>query len=169
VLHRQTGFQLTKMQSRFKVKMTSFQLYWSKDMSIAFSKKNVLGLAMISALIAASGAACAQSPEYRQGYDQGYRDAMEAQNHHEHDGPAGRIIIEEARYGAHDGGACDARDAIQRNVGWRRHFDVLVGNELCGDPAHGQPKRLHVRYRCGDSQPVHAEAPEGAIVALSCQ
>jgi hypothetical protein len=135
-------------------------------MSIAFSNKKLLGLTVVSVLMAASSVACAQSAEYRQGYDQGYRDAIESQSHHE--GP-GRIIIEEARYGAHDGGACDARDAIQRNVGWRRHFDVLVGNELCGDPAHGQQKHLHVRYRCGDSQPVHAEAPEGAVIALSCQ
>ncbi|HXA46919.1 MAG TPA: hypothetical protein VNW52_04765 [Burkholderiaceae bacterium] len=142
-------------------------------MSIAISKKKIVGLVLASMLAAVSGAACAQSAEYRQGYDQGYRDAMEAQSHreheHEHDGQQGRIIIEEARYGVRDGGACDARDALQSAIGWRRHFDIPVGNELCGDPARGQPKHLHVRYRCGDSQSVHAEAPEGAIIALSCQ
>jgi hypothetical protein len=161
----------------FEVKMTSFQLSWSADMSIAISKKNLLGVALVSVLAVASSAACAQSAEYRQGYDQGYRDATEARNHrefereheHEREREEGRIIIEEARYGVRDGGACDARDALQNAIGGHHHFEFTVGNELCGDPARGQPKHMHVRYRCGDSQSAHAEAPEGAVMALNCQ
>jgi hypothetical protein len=142
-------------------------------MSIAISKKKILGLALVSALAAASGAACAQSAEYRAGYEQGYRDAKEGKFHreyeHEHEREESRIIIEEARYGVRDGNACDARDSLQNAVGGHRHFEFTVGNELCGDPARGQPKRLHVRYRCGDSQSAHAEAPEGSVMELSCQ
>jgi hypothetical protein len=150
-----------------KVKIGSVHLNGGIKMTVTANMKYALGLALVS-LAAVSGSACAQSAEYRQGYDQGYRDGMEAQSHMDHGGPA-RIIIEEAHYGKRDGGFCDARDAIQRAVGWRRHFDVQVGNELCGDPAQHQPKHLHIRYRCGDSQSAEAEAPEGSILALSCQ
>ncbi len=125
----------------------------------------VVGLALASA----SGFASAQSAEYRQGYEQGYHDGMDAQRNADSHGPVGHIIIEEARYGRRDMGTCDARDAIQRAIGWRRHFEIHVGNELCGDPAPHEPKHLHVRYRCGESQSAEAEAPESSVMALSCQ
>jgi len=139
-------------------------------MSITFSKKTIVrSLAIAAVLGAVSGVACAQSAEYRHGYDQGYRDALESQEHKDHDGAMGRIIIEVARYGARDAGVCNARDVIQQIVGWRRHADIKVGNELCGDPAKGYEKHLHVRYRCGDSASAEAEAPENAVLELSCR
>ena len=137
-------------------------------MAFAIQSKQILCALLLAAATAASGSAWAQSAEYRRGYDQGYRDGAEAQSHADH-GDAGRIIIEEAHYGARDAGFCDARESIQRSIGWRRHADVLVNNELCGDPAHGVHKHLEIRYRCGHSQPVRTEAPEDAIIALSCE
>jgi len=139
-------------------------------MSIFLMKKYIFSsLAIVSLLGAGSGVACAQSAEYRQGYDQGYRDALEAQEHRDHGGTVGRIIIEEANYGTRDGGFCHPRDVIQQSIGWRRHADIRVNNELCGDPAPGRPKHLHVRYRCGDSASAEAEAQEGSVLELSCR
>jgi hypothetical protein len=132
-------------------------------------KKVLLGAAIGLAFAGASGLAFSQSAEYRQGYEQGYRDGADAQRHADTGGPVGHIIIEEAHYGRRDAGVCDAREAIQRAIGWRRHFEIHVGNELCGDPAPHEPKHLHVRYRCGDSQSAEAEAPESSVMALSCQ
>jgi hypothetical protein len=139
-------------------------------MSIAFGKKFIFrSLALVAVLGAVSGVACAQSREYRQGYDQGYHDGVESVEHRDHGGAAGRIIIEEARYGARDAGVCNAHDAIQQIVGWRRHADIRVSNELCGDPARGREKHLHVRYRCGDSPSAEAEGPENSVIELSCR
>ena len=112
-------------------------------MAIPYNRMHMLRVAVFAALGAVSIAAGAQSAEYRHGYEQGYHDGAEAQGHA--GGPPGRIIIEEARYGSHEGGFCNARDSIQQVIGWRRHFDIRVGNELCGDPAVGRPKHLEVR------------------------
>lgn len=136
----------------------------------AFCRKAILrSLAVVSMLGAMSGAAFGQSAEYRRGYDQGYRDGMETQEHKDRGGAVARIIIEEANYGTRDGGFCHPRDAIQQIVGWRRHADINVSNDLCGDPAPGRPKHLHVRYRCGDSGSAEAEAPESSVLELSCR
>lgn len=138
-------------------------------MNTLFTRMRLLGIAIIAIIGAASGAASAQSLEYRQGYDQGYRDGAEAQSHMDHGGPVGRIIIEEASYGARDGGFCHPREAIQRIIGWRRHVDIMANNDLCGDPAPGRVKHLEVRYRCGDGQQARAEAPESSPISISCQ
>jgi hypothetical protein len=132
-------------------------------------RKSAIYAAIAAACCLVSATASAQSEEYRHGYEQGYRDGAEAQNRADHGGPAGRIIIEEAHYGVRGAGFCDARGAVQQMVGWRRHFDVPVSNNLCGDPAYGAPKMLFVRYRCGDSQPARVEAPENSVLQLSCQ
>ena len=138
-------------------------------MKQAFHCTTALCTALAAIGLLASATVGAQSEEYRRGYDQGYRDGAEAQSRADHGGPAGRIIIEEAHYGVRGGGFCDARGQIQQMVGWRRHFDVPVSNNLCGDPAYGVPKMLFVRYRCGDSQPAKAEAPENSVIQLNCQ
>ncbi|MBV8665249.1 MAG: hypothetical protein JO269_02085 [Burkholderiaceae bacterium] len=130
-------------------------------------KPTVVAASLTMTLLAVfSTQACAQSEEYRRGYDQGYRDGAEAASQHDR-GP--RIVIEEAHYGSREGGGfCEARESIQREVGWRRHADIHVGNELCGDPAQGFHKHLEVRYRCSDSQPARAEAPEDSVLDLHC-
>ena len=131
--------------------------------------KKTMYIAAFAVLGALSATACAQSSEYRQGYDQGYRDGAESQGHPGPGGPEGRIIIEEAHYGSREGGFCDPRDSIQHAIGWRRHADIHAGNELCGDPAPNHPKHLEVLYRCGNGQPARAEAPESSVMSLSCQ
>jgi hypothetical protein len=40
---------------------------------------------------------------------------------------------------------------------------------LCGDPARGAQKRLHIVYRCRDSEPVQVTARENETVRLSCR
>ncbi|HEY8027635.1 MAG TPA: hypothetical protein VIF60_24055 [Burkholderiaceae bacterium] len=125
-----------------------------------------LTIAAFAVLGALSATATAQSNEYRQGYDQGYRDHAEGQGQPNHEG---RIIIEEAHYGSREGGFCDPRESIQRAIGWRRHADIRADNQLCGDPAPNHVKHLEVRYRCGNSQTARAETPENTVLALSCQ
>jgi hypothetical protein len=75
--------------------------------------------------------------------------------------------IEEAEYGVR-GSMCDARrgviEAIERNRG-----AVMAHNQLCGDPAPGEQKRLRIIYRCGDSEPVRAFAREGETLRLRCR
>ncbi|HEY8027865.1 MAG TPA: hypothetical protein VIF60_25225 [Burkholderiaceae bacterium] len=138
-------------------------------MTFAMQSKQFLCVLMLATAGLASGSAMAQSQEYRRGYDQGYRDGAEAQSQADRGGQRGRIVIEEAHYGSREGGFCEAREALQRMAGWRRHLDILADNNLCGDPAHGIPKHLDVRYRCGDSQPMRAEAHEGEMLALNCE
>ncbi|MFI4938926.1 MAG: hypothetical protein ACHP7O_01055 [Burkholderiales bacterium] len=143
-------------------------------MIMNYARKQYLRIAVFAALGAASGVVCAQSAEYRQGYEQGYRDGTEAQNHMDHredhrDGAAGRIIIEEAKYGARDGGFCDPSEALRQVIGWRRHIDIKASNELCGDPAPHRPKHLEIRYRCGDRSSAHVETPESGVLSISCR
>ena len=56
------------------------------------------------------------------------------------------------------------RNEIERNNG-----NVRVGNQLCGDPARGEYKRLRVVYRCGDSEAVRVIARENEVLRLSCR
>lgn len=137
-------------------------------MNIGLERQVLLLTAAVLCLFAAAQAS-AQSEEYRRGYDQGYRDAMEAQQHPRQEGNW-HILVEEAHYGSREGGGgfCEAREPIQREIGGRRRADIRVDNGLCGDPAPGFHKHIEVRYRCGDSQPVRAEAPEGSVLELHC-
>lgn len=128
----------------------------------------VMRIAAILALTAASASVFAQSADYRRGYDDGYaagqRDARGDRGPHR-GGP--RVFIEDAEYGAH-GAACDARRAVRAEIE-RNHGSVLAGNQLCGDPARGEPKRLRIVYRCGDSEAVRVIARENETLRLSCR
>ena len=127
--------------------------------------KRALLLTAFGGLAALSDSAISQSMEYRRGYDQGYRDGAAAQSN---EGQRGQIVIDDARYGSR-GNSCDARDTLQRAAGWRRHLVIRVNNDLCGDPAPDRPKRLEVRYRCGDGPGQRTEAREGSDLAISCR
>ena len=133
--------------------------------------RHIIRIAAVLALSAASTAAFAQSAEYRRGYDDGYaagqRDARDGQG-----GPGGpmvwgRVHIEEAEYGAR-GATCNARrgvrDQLERNRG-----NIEVNNQLCGDPAPGEQKRLRLVYRCGDSASARVVAREGERLRLNCR
>lgn len=128
----------------------------------------VMRIAAILALTAASASVFAQSADYRRGYDDGYaagqRDARGDRGPHR-GGP--RVFIEDAEYGAH-GAACDARRAVRAEIE-RNHGSVLAGNQLCGNPARGEPKRLRIVYRCGDSEAVRVIARENETLRLSCR
>ena len=128
----------------------------------------VMRIAAILALTAASASVFAQSADYRRGYDDGYaagqRDARGDRGPHR-GGP--RVFIEDAEYGA-NGAACDARRAVRAEIE-RNHGSVLAGNQLCGDPARGEPKRLRIVYRCGDSEAVRVIARENETLRLSCR
>lgn len=138
-------------------------------MDIEFARKGILHALGFIALGAMSVSAFAQSAEYRRGYDQGYRDGIEAQSRQGQQGEAvGRIIIEEASYGTRDA-SCDIRDRVQQAVGWRRNFSITANNDLCGDPAPNRVKRLDVRYRCGDGQALRVQTREGGTVTLNCR
>ncbi|MES2069615.1 MAG: hypothetical protein V4488_04655 [Pseudomonadota bacterium] len=143
-------------------------------MNTKFPAKRILCLLALSAAAVTTVGAHAQSQEYRRGYDQGYRDAMEAQSRglrdgrDERSGQEGRIVIEEAVYGTREG-RCNARNAVQRAAGSRRHMEIAASNALCGDPAPNRPKVLEVTYRCGDNPPERAVVPENEMLELSCR
>ena len=129
-------------------------------MNIPFASKGILCAVGFIALGAASVSVFAQSAEYRRGYDQGYRDGIEAQSREdEQGGPGPRIHIEEAQYGVRDA-SCDIRDLVQQAVGRRSSFPIVANNELCGDPAPNVRKRLRITYRCGDGEALTVRAPD---------
>jgi hypothetical protein len=141
-------------------------------MDIKLASKGVLCALGFMTLGAMSVSAFAQSTEYRRGYDQGYRDGIEAQSQQgqpgQQGGPRGRIHIEEARYGVRDA-TCDARDKVQQAVGWRRNVSIIANNELCGDPAPNRLKRLSITFRCGNEAALRTQTREGGTITMNCQ
>ena len=132
------------------------------------ARQIIMRCAAVLALAAASGAAFAQSAEYRRGYDDGYAAGLRAARGDGDRIPDGeRLRILEAEYGAR-GSACDARHALRDALG-RDGGAVRVGNQLCGDPAVGTPKRLTVVYRCGRDEPVRVSVRENDTLRLSCR
>jgi hypothetical protein len=139
-------------------------------MSRLFPLKQVVSVLAFATLGMLAGSAAAQSADYRRGYDQGYRDAIEASR--ERRGPSepvrGFIRVLDAKYGFR-GDVCDARHAIEEIVGMRRHVDIRVNNDLCGDPASGRIKRLTIVYRCGDGPEQRVAGAENTQLSMSCR
>jgi hypothetical protein len=128
----------------------------------------VIRLAAILALTAASASVFAQSTEYRRGYADGLvagKNAALAEQGQGRHWP--RVHVEEAEYGAR-GMTCDAIRAVRNEVE-RNDGNVHAGNHLCGDPARGQPKRLRIVYRCGDSEAMRVVLRENEIARLTCR
>jgi hypothetical protein len=125
-------------------------------------------IAAVVALTAASTSAFAQSADYRRGYDDGY-EAGQRDARGDHGGRAlrGRLKIDESEYGARGGPSCDPSFRVARE--FERTGSIRVRNELCGDPAPGEQKRLRIIYRCGDSEPMRAFAREGETLRLRCR
>jgi hypothetical protein len=132
--------------------------------------RNIVRIATVLALTAVSTSAFAQSAEYRRGYEEGYAAGQRAAGSGQGgpDGPVawGRLHIEEAEYGAR-GATCNARRAVRDQLE-RNRGSVVADNELCGDPAPGEQKRLRLVYRCGDSASARAFAREGERLRLRC-
>lgn len=125
----------------------------------------LLRMAAVLALAAATTSAFAQSAEYRRGYDDGYAAGLREARGGEH--RDWRVFVEDAEYGTHYA-SCDARRAVRDSVE-RNRGAVVASNRLCGDPARGEPKRLRIVYRCGDSDAVRVVARENETVRLSCR
>jgi hypothetical protein len=130
--------------------------------------QNIMRIATVLALTAASTSAFAQSTEYRRGYEEGYAAGLRAAREDRGGGAGwGGLHVEEAEYGVH-GSMCDARrgvrDELERNGGV-----VVAHNQLCGDPAPGEQKHLRIIYRCGDSEPLKVFAREGERLRLRCR
>ncbi|MGB9108290.1 MAG: hypothetical protein WCC39_06350 [Telluria sp.] len=140
------------------------------------ANRSIIRIAAVLALTAASASAFAQSGEYRPAYDQSYGESTRASygdrdDRGDHDDRGGRpgwgrVHIEEAEYGLR-GANCDARRGAWREI--QRTGVVVAHNDLCGDPARGQQKRLRIVYRCGDSEPMRAFAREGQTLRLRCR
>ena len=142
-------------------------------MNTQFARKRLICAIAFLGLGVLSGAACAQSAEYRRGYDQGYRDGMAAAQGRggpqEHGGAyRGRIHVAEALYGVRDA-SCDAREAVRQMAGRYANPSITASNQLCGDPAPRSRKRLTVTYRCGDGALVRVQADEGDSLTMNCQ
>ena len=135
---------------------------------MTFMHRPALRLAAALALAVASASAFAQSAEYRRGYDDGFAAGQRAA-HDDRGGRPGwrRLTIDNADYGGRRG-TCDARRAVWGELE-SNNGNVRAGNQLCGDPAHGERKRLRVVYRCGDSEPMRAVVREGEVMRLSCR
>ena len=137
-------------------------------MSIA--TQHIMRIAAALALTVASTSVMAQE----RGYDgprmeeRGY-DGPRMEERGDRGGPPGwaRVRVEEARYGTRRG-TCDARRAVRDEIE-RNRGAILVGNNLCGDPARGDQKRLSVTYRCGNSESVRITARENETLRLSCR
>ena len=129
--------------------------------------QHILRIAAVLAFTAVSTSAMAQDRRPDDGYNNVQRYAM--QDRDDRRGPPGwaRVRVEEARYGAR-GASCDARRAVRNEVE-RNRGAILVGNQLCGDPARGAQKRLSVTYRCGNSESVRIAARENETLRLSCR
>jgi hypothetical protein len=131
------------------------------------NQRPLLRIAAILALSAATTSAFAQSAEYRRGYDDGYAAGLREAGGGRGDGRGWRVFVEDAEYGTHFA-SCDARRAVRHQLE-RNRGAVRADNQLCGDPAHGEPKRLRIVYRCGDSEAVRVVARENETVQLSCR
>jgi hypothetical protein len=131
--------------------------------------RNIMRIATVLALTAASTSAFAQSTEYRRGYEEGYAAGLRAAGEDRGGGGGagrGRLHIEEAEYGVR-GAVCNARRGVRDEI--ERTGVVVAHNELCGDPAPREQKRLRIVYRCGDSEPVRVFAREGETLRLRCR
>lgn len=118
-----------------------------------------------------SASAQAQSEEYRRGYEQGYRDGQAGQRPEGWRQPGWQpkpIQILSASYGTRYA-ACDASESLRRIAGWNRRVDLMVNNNLCGDPAYGRPKRLAYEYQCSDGAVLRGEARENEVITLYCR
>ena len=129
--------------------------------------QNIIRIVAVLALGAASTSAFAQSAEYRRGYEAGYEAGLHAARDDRGGQPAwSRLHIEEAEYGVR-GSVCNAHRGVRDEI--ERTGVVVADNALCGDPAPGEPKRLRIVYRCGDSEPVRVFAREGETLRLRCR
>jgi hypothetical protein len=79
------------------------------------------------------------------------------------------IRILDATYGdATTRRLCDATSVVAALCDEKNACDIPIGNALCGDPAFGTPKQLHLAFKCGGSVPQLLIAAEPGRVHLVC-
>jgi hypothetical protein len=81
--------------------------------------------------------------------------------------PRNTIMVNRATYGA-GGRRCDASRAVGNIANGQVAVSVEANNDLCGDPAREQKKRLEVDYQCGRAGK-RAFANERDSVYLDCR
>jgi hypothetical protein len=128
--------------------------------------RHIVRIAAVLALTAASTSAFAQSAEYRRGYDDGYAAGQRAAQDDGRRPARLRVHVDEAEYGAR-GRSCDPISRVSKEI--ERTGAVVVRNDLCGDPAPGEEKRLRIVYRCGNSEPMRAFGREGETLRPRCR
>ena len=152
------------------------------------SKLGLLVAVGFVALGAMSAPAFSESTEFRRGYEEGFRDAMNGKRpqHGQYQGRNGRIDIGTAIYGAQGrrGQTCNAEPALQKAINradnngnnrWDsdrnrspRNFSIVASDRLCGDPSPHRAKSLVVTYRCGNSDLMRVQAAEGNTLRMRC-
>jgi hypothetical protein len=134
-------------------------------------------------LAIAAGTALAQREEdgafrdgYRRGFDegyaQGYREGLEKGRPvvvapPPPPPPRRTISVSRATYGAGNK-RCDASRAVGSIANGQVSVSIEASNDLCGDPARDQRKRLEVSYVCGRTAK-SAFANERDSVYLDCR
>jgi hypothetical protein len=119
------------------------------------------------------GDAHAQSPEYRQGYADGFRDGydkarQELRGQQQQAARSASIQVQSAYYGEEYGnGRCDATRYVRQLANGLRNASIDVSNEICGDPARGKRKSLSVTYSCATVMKTES-APEHRKLSLTC-
>ena len=143
------------------------------------STARVLGCMAAVMVAAASSSAVAQSRDWQNGFDAGFRDGFAAGQNAGSGGvppfqppPAGnwqvgRLVVEDAQFGIR-GATCDARWSVQSTVDRQGPNRIYASTQLCGDPAPNRAKTLWVTYRCENRRPVSVSAPEGRWLNLNC-
>lgn len=152
--------------------MTQHRLKWPSVAMAGFA----LALAAATAVAQQEGGAYREG--YRAGFDdgyaQGYRKGLE-------EGrppvvvapppppppPRRTIQVTRAVYGAGPK-RCDASRAVRMIANGQVSASIEVDNDLCGDPAQNQRKRLEVHYVCGRTAKT-AFANERDSVYLDCR
>jgi hypothetical protein len=130
------------------------------------ARQHLIRVGTVLALIGASSAAFSQSAEYRRGYDDGYAAGQRAAQDDGRRPGRVRVHIDAAEYGGR-GGSCDPSYRVSKEI--ERTGAVVARNELCGDPAPGEQKRLRIVYRCGDGEQMRAFAREGEALRPRCR
>lgn len=142
-------------------------------------------LLLVAAAVAPAlaGAQDRDSLDYREGYRRGYDDGF-ASGYRKglEDTPraapvappppppppraTGPITISSAHYGT-SSKSCDATRQLARRFNGRMAANMVVTNDLCGDPAKGDRKQLEVTYICGSIAKT-ASAYEHRTLYLDC-
>jgi hypothetical protein len=140
--------------------------------------RHALLAAMLSAAALGSALARAQDAgDFRDGYAKGYKDGFDAGYQKalaeqraavEAAAKNAPIVVISAMYGPENSGKrCDASRYIRKEANGRRNASVPITNDMCGDPAPGERKRVEVTYLCAQVTKT-ANAYEHRSVYLSC-